>query len=211
MFLIIAGLWVWVFVPSWFKRSEEKQAERATGRRVRGEIKAVKKESSRAPISAIAEQNFRLSMTRRVSSTVAFFAFGLASASIFLAVSQFFYWIVTFVFSAIFFASLSVARAAKRRSREVLTRSSKTRSAMYAASSLNSSLSYESAEKAGMPVDTRSWEAQQLPAPRQRIGELQTLTLAEVVDLDARSVNKPAATLDSNALDEILRRRRANG
>ena len=36
-------------------------------------------------------------------------------------------------------------------------------------------------------------------------------TLAEVVEIDERVIKKSQATLDSTALDEILRRRRANG
>jgi hypothetical protein len=211
MFLIIAGLWVWVFVPSWFNRSEGRSSQRSATRKVRGEIKTAKKKISQTPISAIANQNFRLAMTRRVFSTIAFFAFAFAFASIFMAVSQIFYWIVTFIFSSIFAGSFAIALAAKRKSQTVLLRSSKNRSAIYAANAKTSRGLYEQSVIAGSPVDTRSWEPQALPAPRQRIGELHTPTLAEVVEMEERVVKKPAATLDSTALDEILRRRRANG
>ena len=211
MFLIIAGLWVWVFVPSWFKRSEDRQAEKTTTRKIRGEINGVKKSPSQGSISVIAEQNFRLSMTQRIFSTIAFFALAFAIASIFMSVSQTFYLIVTFIFSGIFAGSLLVARAAKRKSQSVLLRSSKSRSSIYAANASAYRGLDSNSLIAGTPVDTRSWEPSVLPAPRQRIGELQTPTLAEVVEIDERVIKKSQATLDSTALDEILRRRRANG
>jgi hypothetical protein len=192
MFLIIAGLWVWVFVPSWFKRSEDKQAHR--------EAKA-----------AVVRQESRLNKTQRIFSTIAFLSFAIAIASIFLAVSQIFYWIVTFIFSAVFVGSYAIARVAKRKNKSTQVRTPLRGTSIYTANANAFQASGENALIAGSPVDTRGWEPQTLPAPRQRIGELQTPTLAEVVEIDEHAVKKPAATLDSTALDEILRRRRANG
>ena len=211
MFLIIAGLWLWVFIPSWFKRSQERQSTKTTTRELRDQTQAARSVSSRSPISNLAERNIRLSMTNKIFSIIAFFSLATSIASIFLAVSQIFYWIVTFVFSTIFVASWAIARAAKRKNLDVLAMASKGRSNMYA--SVANSLRYQDAESsiAGIPVDTRGWEANRLPAPRQRIGELELPTLAEVVEIEERVIKKSQATLDSTALDEILRRRRANG
>ena len=211
MFLIIAGLWLWVFVPSWFKRSQDRQVERSTIKQVRSEIQTVKSAPQGSAISNIAEQNFRLTLTRRIFASIAFFAFVAAIGSVFAAVSQIFYWIVTFIFSVIFAVSFPISRAAKRKSLQVISKASKSRSSIYAASANAMRGLGAQSVIAGNPVDTRSWEPQGLPAPRQRIGELQTPTLAEVVEMEERVVKKPAATLDSTALDEILRRRRANG
>ena len=61
------------------------------------------------------------------------------------------------------------------------------------------------------PVNTRDWEASPLPAPKQRIGELEQPTLAEVVGIEELATAKSQNLLDATALDEILRRRRANG
>lgn len=192
MFLIIAGLWIWVFVPSWFKRSEDKQVLR--------EAKA-----------AVVRQESRLNKTQRTFSTIAFLSVSIAIASIFLAVSQIFYWIVTFIFSAIFVGSLAVARAAKRKNKSTKVHATLRGTSVYTAKANPFQALGESGLIAGNPIDSRGWEPQALPAPRQRIGELQTPTLAEVVEIDEHAVKKPAATLDSTALDEILRRRRANG
>ena len=211
MFLIIAGLWLWVFIPSWFKRSQERQTVNPSARQLRREARAARAEAPRSAISNLAERNFRLSMTQKIFSTISFFSLATSIASIFLAVSQIFYWIVTFVFSAIFVTSWVIARAAKRKNLDVLARASKSRSNVFA--SVANSLRYEDAQSsiAGIPVDTRAWEPNRLPAPRQRIGELELPTLAEVVEIEERVIKKSQVTLDSTALDEILRRRRANG
>jgi hypothetical protein len=211
MFLIIAGLWLWVFIPSWFKRSHERQAHKTSKRQVRREVKMSRSSVQKSAISNLAERNYRLAMTQRIFSTIAFFSFATSIASIFLAVSQIFYWIVTLTFSAIFVASLAIVRSAKRKSLEVLALASKSRANVFA--SVSNSLRYEEQQGfiAGNPVDTRAWEANRLPAPRQRIGELEMPTLAEVVEIEERVIKKSQPTLDSTALDEILRRRRANG
>jgi hypothetical protein len=210
-FLIIAGLWLWVFIPSWFKRSHERQADKTSKRQVRREVKLSRSSVQKSAISNLAERNYRLAMTQRIFSAIAFFSFATSIASIFLAVSQIFYWIVTLTFSAIFGASLVIVRSAKRKSLEVLALASKSRANVFA--SVSNSLRYEDQQGfiAGNPVDTRAWEANRLPAPRQRIGELEMPTLAEVVEIEERVIKKSQPTLDSTALDEILRRRRANG
>lgn len=211
MFLIIAGLWLWVFIPSWFKRSQERQDSKRPNRELRQQLRGVRSVADLSPISNLAERNIRLSMTNKIFSTIAFFSLATSIASIFLAVSQTFYWIVTFVFFTVFVSSWTLARAAKRKNLEVLAVASKSRSNLYA--SVSNSLRYQDAENliAGIPVDTRGWEANRLPAPRQRIGELELPTLAEVVEIEERVIKKSQVTLDSTALDEILRRRRANG
>ena len=211
MFLIIAGLWLWVFIPSWFKRSQERQTVNPSARQLRREARAARAEAPRSAISNLAERNFRLSMTQKIFSTISFFSLATSIASIFLAVSQIFYWIVTLIFAGIFIGSWVVARTAKRKNIDVLARASKSRSNVFA--SVANSLRYEDEKSsiAGNPVDTRAWEPNHLPAPRQRIGELELPTLAEVVEIEERVIKKSQVTLDSTALDEILRRRRANG
>ncbi len=211
MFLIIAGLWVWVFVPTWFKRSQEKQLEKTSSIANRTEIKNVKAASTKSSISMLAERNYRLTMTQRFFTGLAFFAFAAAISSIFMAVSQIFYLIFSAVFSTIFITSVVIVRAAKKKNAAIIIAATRNRSSLYA--SVSNALKSQGVEGsiAGNPVDKRAWEPNRLPAPRQRIGELEMPTLAEVVEIEERVVKKSHATLDSTALDEILRRRRANG
>jgi hypothetical protein len=211
MFLIIAGLWVWVFVPTWFKRSQEKQLEKTSSVATRTEIRNVKATSTKSSISKLAERNYRLTMTQRFFTGLAFFAFAATISSIFMAVSQIFYLIFSAVFSVIFITSVVLVRVAKRKNAAIIIAATRNRSSLYA--SVSNALKSQSVEGsiAGNPVDKRAWEPNKLPAPRQRIGELEMPTLAEVVEIEERVVKNSQATLDSTALDEILRRRRANG
>ena len=63
-----------------------------------------------------------------------------------------------------------------------------------------------SAAKAEAETNPRAWRAEQVPAQtyQRRVGKLETPKLADVVELEVQE------KLDSETLDEILRRRRAN-
>ena len=211
MLLIIAGLWVGVFVPSWFRRSQLRQVERKSSQSLRGEIKNIRQPIIPGSRISLAQQSFRLQLTQTVSSSVAVFAFLGAIWTIFAAVSQIFYIFFSGGFLAIFIVSVALSRAAKRKNRGILTRAAKNRAGMFS-SAANSSITAEFiGDTAENPVNKRSWEPNALPAPRQRIGELTMQSLAEVVEIENRVAKNATAELDSTALDEILRRRRANG
>ncbi len=126
MLLVVAGLWLWVFVPSWFKRSEGRQELRRTKRE--------KPKTSGQP---------------------------------------------------------------------------KTRSKLYTEAAFD--LRSASQESAEADVASRDWKRNPLPAPAQRIGELEVAVLADVVELNQRKTLAPAKSLEPSELDAILRRRRANG
>ncbi len=211
MLLIIAGLWVGVFVPSWFRRSQLRQVERKSSQSLRGEIKNIRQPIIPGSRISLAQQNFRLQLTQTISSSVAVFAFLGAIWTIFAAVSQIFYIFFSGGFLAIFIVSVALSRAAKRKNRGILTRAAKNRAGMFS-SAANSSMTAEFiGDTAENPVNKRAWEPNALPAPRQRIGELTMQSLAEVVEIENRVAKNATAELDSTALDEILRRRRANG
>ena len=211
MLLIIAGLWVGVFVPSWFRRSQLRQVERKSSQSLRGEIKNIRQPIIPGSRISLAQQNFRLQLTQTISSSVAVFAFLGAIWTIFAAVSQIFYIFFSGGFLAIFIVSVALSRAARRKNRGILTRAAKNRAGMFS-SAANSSMTAEFiGDTAENPVNKRAWEPNALPAPRQRIGELTMQSLAEVVEIENRVAKNATAELDSTALDEILRRRRANG
>jgi hypothetical protein len=61
------------------------------------------------------------------------------------------------------------------------------------------------------PVDERAWERTKLPAPKTFQGTLEVVELAEVTSMDEVRSKVVARKLEQHELDEILRRRRANG
>ena len=60
-------------------------------------------------------------------------------------------------------------------------------------------------------VDQRAWQRNELPAPTTFNGTLEVVKLAEVATLDEARTQVAARKLEQAELDEILRRRRANG
>lgn len=211
MFLVIAGLWLWVFVPSWFKRSQERQIQKRQAQTITPELSRSKKVVGRSTVTLLAERSYRLQATRRIFNFVAFSSISVAIGSIFLAVSQIFYLFVTLTFLGIFLVSVAISKAAKRKSIQVSSHSAKARAAMFnvAANTVKSEQLID--VNGGIPINTRDWARAELPAPKQRIGELEQLTLAEVVGIEELVSQKSQNSLDATALDEILRRRRANG
>lgn len=199
MLLVIASLWIWVFVPSWFKRSEERQSERKFAGQIKSEIKTAKKQSVSKPgsIAALAARNYRLAMTRRVFGTVLLSAL---VAAVFFAVqapTNPMLWLAAGGSLAMAVLSVVILRKATAKARELISKSARTRSSIYAETAY---VAVSSAQ-----VDERAWEPNPLPAPRERIGALEVPELAQVISIE------PARQLSSSELDEILRRRRANG
>lgn len=211
MFLVIAGLWLWVFVPSWFKRSQERQIQKRQAQTITPELTRTKKVVGRSTVTLLAERSYRLQATRRIFNFVAFSSISVSIGSIFLAVSQIFYLLVTLTFLGIFLVSVAISKAAKRKSIQVSSHSAIARAAMFnvAANTVKSEQLID--VNGGIPINTRDWARSELPAPKQRIGELEQLTLAEVVGIEELVSQKSQNSLDATALDEILRRRRANG
>jgi hypothetical protein len=128
---VVAGLWLLVFVPSWFKRSQERE---------RG-IVSSRPKTSRSKRSVIP--------ARRASVDN--------------------------------FASLARDYAETLDSAKAET------------------------------VDPRAWQRTELPEPRINQGTLEVVQLAGVMSLESARQVVEARTLEQHELDEILRRRRANG
>jgi hypothetical protein len=60
-------------------------------------------------------------------------------------------------------------------------------------------------------IDARAWQRNELPEQRFHQGTLEVVEIAEVVSLESARVEVEAKRLEQHELDEILRRRRANG
>ena len=126
---VVAGLWLLVFVPSWFKRSQERE---------RGVFSSRSKPARSRKVSAI---------SRRVTSDN--------------------------------FTQLAQSLAGEQ--------------------------PIEAA------IDERAWVRTELPEPTSFNGSLEVVEFAEVVEFSDVQVQAQARKLEQSELDEILRRRRANG
>jgi hypothetical protein len=70
---------------------------------------------------------------------------------------------------------------------------------------------FAAAVEAKAEIEDRTWQRTELPAPIVRLGELEVAELAEVVQIEPARQSAEIRKLDQKELDEILRRRRANG
>jgi hypothetical protein len=128
---VVAGLWLMVFVPSWFRRAQDRERGIVSDR-----SRASNTKRNRAPIKRVSVDNF-----------------------------------------------VSLARD-------------------YASADESSKLEV---------ADPRAWQRNELPAPRTPIGTLEVVELAEISSIESVRETVAARKLEHHELDEILRRRRANG
>jgi hypothetical protein len=128
---VVAGLWLLVFVPSWFKRAQDRERGIDTRR-----SKATKRNRTQSPVRRPSVDNF-----------------------------------------------VTLAREYAGASDEVSATS----------------------------IDSRAWERNELPAPKAFQGTLEVVELAEVASIEVAREIFETRKLEQHELDEILRRRRANG
>ncbi|WP_296630357.1 hypothetical protein [Rhodoluna sp.] len=208
LFLIIAGLWLWVFVPTWFKRSHERQIEKSVVKNIKTEINSVKsqKNISRS-ITQNAERFYRLNTTKRIFSSLVAIATVVAFCTAYLATTSPLYWVAFAASLAVAAVAMLVAGAARKQIAVLVTRSNRARSAIF--SEISHVESSETQNELAFEVDPRAWSRNPLPAPRERIGEISKTVLADVVAIEKVETKKK--TLSQDELDDILKRRRANG
>ena len=208
MFLIIAGLWLWVFVPSWYKRSQERQTEKTVVRGIKFEINSLKTSKNVArPITRNAEKFHRLNATKRLFGALIFISIFGALCSAYATSMTPLYWAAFAVCTLVAAFSALAIVAASRQIRVLLTSANRARSAVF--SEISQVSREASAMEQSQQNDSRSWQRNPLPAPRQRNGAIEQAVLADVVAIESGESKKK--TLSQIELDDILKRRRANG
>lgn len=196
MLLVVAALWLWVFVPSWVKRSEARQLKRQEVAVLRAELR--RQSSAVKPTSPLSKKLSRADRLRRTRNTSAVLALALASISSTLA----FIGPATEVFVSLIATSVSLTLILAA----ISLRAAKTLGLV--TSDLLSSRRPERVFGSIIPgsVDVsnpRDWTPVALPQPKQNLVSVQEVQVAEVVLLQ-----KPIPEVN---LNEILARRRSNG
>jgi membrane protein implicated in regulation of membrane protease activity len=190
MLVALAVVWFIVFLPSVSKRNQDKD-ELARDRRVR-----------RDRLTAQASPSIA-SQVKRANVAKVGFAAGAAIAAISSIVAVFLgstLWTITGVAIAAGFAVFS--RIAAMRVSRAVSNSANRRTKI--GSGLDAQLIGEGEESE--LIDDRSWRPTEVPGQtyQAQLGTLENPTLADVVNIES------AKDFDSETLDEILRRRRAN-
>lgn len=186
MLIAFAAVWFIVFVPTWARRGEPKDQSA---------------ELRRASLDKKLDSKSRNVRTRLQALRIGSVLLGAAGAITTLASAlQAQYW-VTAAGSGVLLLSLIGVRLSVTRARS-LTADGYSRRTKIPAGSLPAN----STTEAEAETNPRAWRAEQIPAQtyQRRVGKLETPKLADVVELEVQE------KLDSETLDEILRRRRAN-
>lgn len=222
MLAALAGVWLLVFVPSWMKSSTSREQRRDSTRNNRERIEEVRSRTLATPSASAALKVRRAFIAKRISGLLAMAS--IASTLWIVAVFGSFEnpWMPLAISGGSFALFFAINRLAhKLQVRAVNSASQRRRPANFEASVRRSMQSASVSPQASESVakDPRAWVAPGVPSQilRSPIGTLETPEIADVVDF-AASVEKretenaqvPVETASIN-LDEILRRRRANG
>lgn len=208
MMLVIAGLWVVVFIPSWFQNRVDRAHNRQGAVEFRKQVKEVKSSESKIASSKLrlaAERSRRLVRTKNSMTVLAFLAFLGSATSAFFALQAPLLFVATGFGLLVGMFTLLVAIKASSEIRKLLVEVSRSKTEMTA--SLAKSWKEPVLTSAGAESDPRAWTPNPLPSPtyRTRIGELEIPNVATVTE-----INQTGKNFDTQEdLNKILRKRRA--
>lgn len=207
--LVVVGLWILVMVPSWGK-SELRDSRVST--RSRNSYATNKKSSKNNRVGVSRKENFR-NKNRRIRqffATVAVVSLGLIVHSVVLSFTNLI-WLVetTIAFAALSF-SVSVLRntrpkqVVRTRATEAQRAQDRARMAYFIRESALADISPDEL------FDERAWTTSQMPESslNRQFGSIDMSKLADVVSLDGAREVTDDTKLDSDQLDQILKRRR---
>ncbi len=204
--LVIAGLWVVVFIPSWFQNRNDQARGRQGAAEVRKQVQEVK---SSTPIGSklrlAADRVRRLSKTKNTMSVLAFLALSGSATSAFFALQTPLLFVASGFGLLVGIFTLLVAIKASSEIRKLLIGVAMSKTEM----TFNLANSWKEPVLASIGGDSnpRAWTPNPLPSPtyRSRIGELEMPKVATVTEIN--HLGKNFDTQDQ--INKILRKRRA--
>jgi hypothetical protein len=208
MMLVIAGLFVLVFIPSWFQNRVDRADSRQGAAAWRKQVKEVKSYSPAPAASQLrlaADQGRRLSMTKNTMSVLAVLGFSGSATSAFFALQTPLLFVATGAGLLVGLFTLLVAIKASSEIRKLLIRVALSKTEMTA----NLARFWKEPVLASVLAesDPRAWTPNPLPSPayRSRIGELEIPNVATVTE-----INHSGKNFDTqDEINKILRKRRA--
>jgi hypothetical protein len=211
MLAIVVLIYVLVYVPNWGRRDEPNIEASSSGRKFSKKAPNTSKNAQNG-VSQLIILNKNIRLIRRLFSALLVISFATAVYSVFKAVENLSWLALTVAAAAVFLTAASTLRSSRRKPAQqpaMTLQQLEEQRARMAYSIRESALSDAPAEQL---FDERAWTAIALPESslRRRIGELETVTLATVSDIDSAKPKGSEKKLDSTELDRILERRRAN-
>ena len=208
MMLVIAGLFVLVFIPSWFQNRVDRAHSRqgaAEWRRQAKEVKSPPTALAASKLRLAANQGRRLTMTKNTMSVLAVLAFAGTATSAFFALQTPLLFVASGAGLLVGLFMLLVAIKASSEIRKLLIKVALSKTEMTA--NLARTWKEPVLPSVLAESDPRAWTPNPLPSPayRSRIGELEVPHVASVTE-----INHSGKNFDTqDEINKILRRRRA--
>jgi hypothetical protein len=206
MMLVIAGLWVLVFIPSWFQNRVDRARGRQGAAEVRNQVKEIKSSILVASkLRLAADRSRRLTTTKNTMSVLAFLAFSGSATSAFFALQSPLLFVASGFGLLVGMFALLLAIKASSEIRKLLIEVAMSKTEMTA--NLANSWKEPVLASVGAESNPRAWTPNPLPSPtyRSRIGELEMPNLATVIE-----INHSGKNFDTqDQINKILRKRRA--
>ena len=208
MMLVIAGLFVVVFIPSWFQNRVDRAHSRqgaAEWRRQAKEVKSPPTALAASKLRLAANQGRRLTMTKNTMSVLAVLAFAGSATSAFFALQTPLLFVASGAGLLVGLFMLLVAIKASSEIRKLLIKVALSKTEMTA----NLARTWQEPVLPSVLAesDPRAWTPNPLPSPayRSRLGELEIPNVASVTE-----INHSGKNFDTqDEINKILRRRRA--
>ena len=204
--LVIAGLWVVVFIPSWFQNRVDRAHSRQGAAEVRKQVKEVKSSTQvSSKLRLAADRARRLAKTKNTVSVLAVLAFLGSATSAFFALQNPLLFVATGFGLLVGMFTLLVAIKASSEIRKLLIEVAMSKTEMTV--NLANSWKEPVLSSIGAESDPRAWTPNPLPSPtyRSRIGELEMPNVATVTE-----INHSGKNFDTqDEINKILRKRRA--
>ncbi len=212
MFVALGAVWFLFFIPSWSNRSTEKEQTRSMREEIKREARQEVAKVTGGERGKITDRARRALSVRRISTATSFALVGGIAWSATLIAASVFAWIGVGAGVLLLSGAIAVNRAASKAYQNSLSQAlglRKVRSFVYAGQpGIHDSQARAALQDSGLP--DKSWSAPGVPDQifKGSEGSLVEVRFAEVVELPAA---KSEQTLQIDDLDQILRRRRANG
>ncbi|MFM7013957.1 MAG: hypothetical protein ACKOXT_03065 [Actinomycetota bacterium] len=205
--LVIAGLWVVVFIPSWFQNRVNRQHNRQGAIELKSQVIDLKSSTERpkGKLVLAADRGRKLSRTKNLMSVLASLAFLGSATSAFFALQTPLLFVATGALVLVGLLTMLVAIKASSELRKLIVRVALAKTEIQA--NLASNWQHDLQPAAVEEADSRLWTPNPLPSPayKSRIGELKIPTVATVTE-----INQSGKNFDTQEeINEILRRRRA--
>jgi hypothetical protein len=208
MMLVIAGLFVLVFIPSWFQNRVDRAHSRqgaAEWRRQAKEVMPSPNAPAASKLRLAAKQGRRLTITKNTMSVLALLAFAGSATSAFFALQTPLLFVASGAGLLVGLFMLLVAIKASSEIRKLLIQVALSRTEMTA--NLARTWKEPVSPSVLAESDPRAWTPNPLPSPayRSRLGELEIPNVASVTE-----INHSGKNFDTqDEINKILRKRRA--